>query len=156
MTVHTGLEQAFQEADVILLLDDFSTQTEEESDEEKTQRVKETSERYRKYGRLIDERASKQAKVIVCGESSVNLRCSLLVENTPSIHSSHFVAAATQLEDEVRAVIAKEMKVRPSGEIFLTCIFCLYFSSSFTVRIIFDVLFFCYCRCCRCFCVGEH
>uniref|UniRef100_A0A3Q3BAM6 Malate dehydrogenase 1B, NAD (soluble) n=1 Tax=Kryptolebias marmoratus TaxID=37003 RepID=A0A3Q3BAM6_KRYMA len=114
VTVHTGLEQAFQDANVILLLDDFSAQTEDGSDGEKQRRAKATSDRYREYGQLVDERASRQVKVIVSGELSVNLRCLLLAENACSIHGGQFVATATQLEDEARAVIAKEMRVRPS------------------------------------------
>ncbi|XP_037552673.1 putative malate dehydrogenase 1B [Nematolebias whitei] len=107
VTVHTDLERAFQEADVVLLLDDFSSQTESDEEEE------EVSGRYGTYGQLIDERAGKRVKVIVSGESS-NLRCSLLAGNARSIDGSRFVATATQLEDEARAIIAKEMGVRPS------------------------------------------
>lgn len=113
VTVHTDLERAFQEADVVLLLDDFGLQT--GSDEEEEKRATEMPGRYGKYGQLIDERASKRVKAVVSGESS-NLRCSLLAGNARSIDSSRFVVAtATQLEDEARAIIAKEMEVRPSG-----------------------------------------
>ncbi|XP_041835080.1 putative malate dehydrogenase 1B isoform X2 [Melanotaenia boesemani] len=111
VTVHTGLDQAFQEADVILLLDDFTTNRENESDEEQTQRVRrEISERYRQYAQLIDTRANKQVKVIVSGNSFINLRCLLLVDGTSSIDSHQFVALATQLENEARAIIADKMK----------------------------------------------
>uniref|UniRef100_A0A3B5B020 Malate dehydrogenase 1B n=1 Tax=Stegastes partitus TaxID=144197 RepID=A0A3B5B020_9TELE len=81
------------------------------SDEEKKKTVK---ERYRKYGQLIDTRANKEVKVIVSGDSFVNLRCSLLVDSAHSVESQQFVATATQLENEARAIIAKKMKVRTS------------------------------------------
>lgn len=113
VSIHTNLEEAFKEADVIILLDDLNPDG--ENDEKKQHRVKEISERYKEYGRLIDTRANKQVKVIVSGDAFVNLRCSLLVDNAPSIESHRFVALATQLENEARAVIAKEIKVRPSG-----------------------------------------
>ncbi|XP_008299947.1 putative malate dehydrogenase 1B [Stegastes partitus] len=112
VTVHMDLDQAFQKADVILLLDEcWSDDKENGSDEEKKKTVK---ERYRKYGQLIDTRANKEVKVIVSGDSFVNLRCSLLVDSAHSVESQQFVATATQLENEARAIIAKKMKVRTS------------------------------------------
>lgn len=144
VTLHTDLERAFQEADVVLLLDDFSLRTEEE---EKT--AKEMSGRYGKYGQLIDERASKRVKVIVSGESS-NLRCSLLAGNARSINSSRFVVAtATQLEDEARAIIAKEMEVRPSG-------IHVEFSCLVVVAAAPQIYYYFVRRCQRCVRVGEH
>uniref|UniRef100_A0A3Q2D296 Malate dehydrogenase 1B, NAD (soluble) n=1 Tax=Cyprinodon variegatus TaxID=28743 RepID=A0A3Q2D296_CYPVA len=65
------------------------------------------------YGRLIDRRANKHVKVMVAGDTFLNLRCSLLLENAPSINSHQFVATATQLEHEARAEVAKKMGVRP-------------------------------------------
>uniref|UniRef100_UPI003AB0543D putative malate dehydrogenase 1B n=1 Tax=Centroberyx gerrardi TaxID=166262 RepID=UPI003AB0543D len=118
VTVHTDLEQAFQEADVILLLDerwaDDSDRENEEEEEEKKRQVRRLSARYRDYGRLIDERANKEVKLLVAGDSFVNLRCSLLLDSARSIDSRRFVTMATQLEYEARAVIAKKLKVRTS------------------------------------------
>ncbi|XP_053170584.1 putative malate dehydrogenase 1B [Scomber japonicus] len=115
VAIHTDLEQAFQEADVILLLDEWwSDDTENEDEEEKKRKIKEISDRYTEYGRLIDARANKEVKVIVSGSSFVNLRCSLLLNNASSIDSRHFVTMATQLENEARAVMAKKLKVRTS------------------------------------------
>ncbi|XP_067438814.1 putative malate dehydrogenase 1B isoform X1 [Thunnus thynnus] len=115
VAIHTDLEQAFQKADVILLLDEWwSDDTENEDEEEKKRKVKGISDRYTEYGQLIDARAKKEVKVIVSGGSFVNLRCSLLVNNARSIDSRRFVTMATQLENEARAIIAKKLKVRPS------------------------------------------
>ncbi|XP_070786927.1 putative malate dehydrogenase 1B [Enoplosus armatus] len=115
VTIHTDLEQAFQEADVILLLDEWwSGDSETEDEEEKKKKVKGISDRYREYGQLIDTRANKEVKVIVSGDSFVNLRCSLLLDNAHSVDNHQFVSMATQLENEARAVIAKKLKVRTS------------------------------------------
>lgn len=120
MTIHTDLEQAFQEADVIVLLDewwsDVHCDTENENEEEKKKRkVKGISDRYREYGQLIDTKANKEVKVIVSGDSFINLRCSLLLDNARSIDSRQFVTTTTQLENEARAIIAKKLQVRTSG-----------------------------------------
>ncbi|XP_073318727.1 putative malate dehydrogenase 1B [Pagrus major] len=116
VTIHTDLGQAFQEADVILLLDEcWSDGTKNENEEEKKKKtVKGISDRYREYGRLIDTRANKEVKVIVSGDSFVNLRCSLLLDSARSIDSHQFVTMATQLENEARAIIAKKLKVKTS------------------------------------------
>lgn len=113
VTIHTDLEQAFQEADVILLLDEWWA---DDSDEEmrRKRKVKAISDRYREYGQLIDTRANKEVKVIVSGNSFVNLRCSLLLDNACSIGSHQFVTMATQLDNEAKAILAKELRVRTS------------------------------------------
>uniref|UniRef100_A0A674DC81 Putative malate dehydrogenase 1B n=1 Tax=Salmo trutta TaxID=8032 RepID=A0A674DC81_SALTR len=74
--------------------------------------VRKVSERYQQYGRLIDERAHKNVVVIVAGNSLVNLKCSLLLENAPSVDSGRFVGMATQLEYEARAHIAQKLSVK--------------------------------------------
>lgn len=111
------MEQAFQKADVIILLDEPQCDDPDMENEEemKKRKVDTMSDRYREYGRLIEARAKKEVKVIVSGESFVNLRCSLLLDYTHSINSHQFVALATHLENEARAVVAEKLNVRPSG-----------------------------------------
>ena len=93
VTVHTDLDQAFQQAHVIILLDDSWSDGEEEGST-----ARKVADRYRGYGQLIEQRAHENVVAIVAGDSLVNLKCSLLLENTPSIDSGRFVAMATQLE----------------------------------------------------------
>ncbi|XP_041821734.1 putative malate dehydrogenase 1B [Chelmon rostratus] len=116
VTIHTDLEQAFQEADVILLLDEGWSDDSDSGNknEEEKKRINRISDRCKEYGQLIDMRANKEVKVIVSGDSFVNLRCSLLLDNACSINSHQFVAVATQLENEARAIIAKKLKVKSS------------------------------------------
>lgn len=119
--VHTEVQQAFQKADIVILLDDATSDCsvlEEENDEDDVEKrkVRSISVRYREYGRMIDKDASKEVKVIVAPDSYANLGCSLMLENAPSVNSSRFVAVSTQLENEARAVIAKKLGVRTSGE----------------------------------------
>uniref|UniRef100_A0A672GNI9 Malate dehydrogenase 1B, NAD (soluble) n=1 Tax=Salarias fasciatus TaxID=181472 RepID=A0A672GNI9_SALFA len=115
VTVHTNVEQAFRHADVVLLLDDGPADGESDPEEDRRTSVKKISERYREYGRLIDSRARREVKVMVSGDSFVNLRCSLLVDSACSIESRQFIAMATQLENEAKAIIAKQLNVRASG-----------------------------------------
>lgn len=124
VTTHTDLEQAYHRADLIVLLDEqwcdgLAPEGEEELQKSRAHAM---SERYREYGRLIDARAQKEVKVIVAGESFVNLRCSLLLDHARSINSRQFVAMATQLENEARAVVAGKLNVRPSGTAASFCV----------------------------------
>ncbi|KAK2880335.1 putative malate dehydrogenase 1B isoform X2 [Channa argus] len=117
VTIHTDLEQAFLEADIIILLDEMwsaDNDEENESEVEKKKKVKEISERYQEYGQLINARANKEVKVIVTGDSFANLRCSLLVEKACFIDSCQFVTMATQLENEARAILANKLRVNAS------------------------------------------
>ncbi|CAJ1086923.1 putative malate dehydrogenase 1B isoform X3 [Xyrichtys novacula] len=104
--IHTDLEEAFKGAEIILLLG------ESDVDDAESEKFKEMSDRYREYGQLIETWANKEVKVIVSGDSFVNLRCSLLLEKACSIDSSQFVAVATQLENKARSVIAEKLKVK--------------------------------------------
>ncbi|CAN9498423.1 unnamed protein product [Ophioblennius macclurei] len=122
VTIQTNLEQAFTSAHVILLLDNWPgdeednqpSDEEDNPEEDKKNSVKKISERYREYGQLIDARADKEVKVIVSSDSFVNLRCSLLLDCAPSIDRQQFIAMATQLENEAKAIIAKRLNVRTS------------------------------------------
>ncbi|XP_077368462.1 putative malate dehydrogenase 1B isoform X2 [Festucalex cinctus] len=111
VTIHTDLQEAFQKAEIILLLDDRLS--EDAKDAQPHQKIKALADLYTEYGRLIEARANGDVKVIVSGGSLVNLRCSFLLKAC-SIDSSHFVAVATQLENEARAAIANKLKVRTS------------------------------------------
>lgn len=128
MTTDTDLERAFRKADVILLLDDGGHDGENEGEEVKKKKVKVISERYKEYGQLIDATAKETVKVIVSGDSFLNLRCSLLVDSARSIDSHQFIAAAAQLENEAKAVLGKKMRMRPSGiscELVDSCSCCI-------------------------------
>lgn len=121
VTVHSDVRRAFRKADIVILLDDApsdgsASEEEDDEDDAEKRKVRRISERYREYGRMIDEGASKEVKVIVAPDSYANLACSLALESASSVSSSRFVAVSTQLENEARAVIAKKLGVRTSGE----------------------------------------
>uniref|UniRef100_A0A3Q3W212 Lactate/malate dehydrogenase C-terminal domain-containing protein n=1 Tax=Mola mola TaxID=94237 RepID=A0A3Q3W212_MOLML len=114
VTTHTDLGQAFQGADVIILLDERWCEDSDADNEEEKKRKQAMGilDRYREYGQLIDTRASREVKVLVSGDLFVNLRCSLLLDNARSIDRCQFVGVATQLENEARAIAAQKLKVR--------------------------------------------
>uniref|UniRef100_A0A3Q2XSE0 Malate dehydrogenase 1B, NAD (soluble) n=1 Tax=Hippocampus comes TaxID=109280 RepID=A0A3Q2XSE0_HIPCM len=116
VTIHTDLKDAFQKAEIILLLDDHWSGVNDDTDVQQQQTIKALAALYTEYGRLIEARANGDVKVIVSGGSLVNLRCSLLLKAC-SLDSRRFVAVATQLENEARAAIANKLRVRTSGKV---------------------------------------
>lgn len=110
VTVHSDLSQAFQSADFIILLDDQG------QNEDMEQRLSQVVRRFTQYGCLIEDNAHKDLRVLVAGDACVNLKCSLLIENTPSVDPRRFVATATQLEGEARTQLAMQLSVKSQGE----------------------------------------
>ncbi|KAJ8394487.1 hypothetical protein AAFF_G00044970 [Aldrovandia affinis] len=110
VSTHTCLDHAFLHAHLIILLDELQSQGEEEEDTLLTK----TAERFQRYGQLMDEGARKDVRVIVAGNSFVNLKVSVLLENASSLDSSRFIAMATQLENEARAQIAQKLQLKPA------------------------------------------
>lgn len=110
VTVHSDLSQAFQSADLIVLLD------EQGPNEDAEERLSQVVERFSRYGCLIEDNARKDLRVLVAGDAYVNLKCGLLVENAPSVDPRRFVAIATQLEGEARTQLAVHLAVKSQGE----------------------------------------
>lgn len=118
VTVHNVLgDDVFHQAHFIIFLDDWQPGQEEEGQTEDVcqTEITKVAKNYQHYGKLIDSRAHKNVLVIVAGESFINLKCSVLMENAPSVDSGHFVAMGTQLEYEARAQIAKKLGVTSAG-----------------------------------------
>ncbi|XP_030634926.1 putative malate dehydrogenase 1B [Chanos chanos] len=118
ITYHSTTDEAFSYAHLIVFLDDWQTRSKtedergDEREEDKRSVVRGIVERFRHYGQLLEENASKDVRVVVAGDSFINLKCSLLIENAPSVDPRRFVAMATQLECEARTLIAQKLCVK--------------------------------------------
>ncbi|KAA0722617.1 putative malate dehydrogenase 1B [Triplophysa tibetana] len=111
--IHSDQTQLFQQAHFIIFLDDpFSKRDSNDERDNKEHGVSRMAERFRCYGQLIEANAQKDVRVLVAGDVFVNLKCSLLIENVPSVDPCNFVAMATQLECEARAQLAQKLAVR--------------------------------------------
>ncbi|KAM9454924.1 putative malate dehydrogenase 1B [Clarias gariepinus] len=106
ITIHNDQSQAFQSADLIVLLDDWG------HSEDTEQRLRRVVERFSQYGSLIEDNAGKDLRVLVAGDVYLNLKCGLLIENAPSVDPRCFVAIATQLEGEARTQLATQLSVK--------------------------------------------
>lgn len=109
VTVHSDLTQAFQSADLVVFLDDWGQNKDTE------QQLSQVVEQFDLYGRLIEDNAHKDLRVLVAGDVYGNLKCGLLIENAPSVDPRRFVVMATQLEGEARNQLAMKLSLKTHG-----------------------------------------
>ncbi|XP_072434659.1 putative malate dehydrogenase 1B isoform X3 [Chiloscyllium punctatum] len=109
VTVQNSLRKAFMDAEVIILLDDLMP--------EKGQSIEDC---YREMGGVyqeiaikIDTFAKPNVRVIVAGNYILNLKTYLLMDSAYAIDHCNFVAVSTQLEGEVKALLARKLNVSP-------------------------------------------
>ncbi|GCB67603.1 hypothetical protein scyTo_0008088 [Scyliorhinus torazame] len=107
VTVQNTLRKAFMDAEVIIVLDDF-VPVKDQSIEDC---YKEMVSFYQKLAIMIDTFAKSNARVIVAGDYILNLKTYLLMQNAYSIDHCNFIAVPTQLEGEVKALLAQRLNV---------------------------------------------
>ncbi|KAI7810955.1 putative malate dehydrogenase 1B isoform X2 [Triplophysa rosa] len=113
VTIHSDQTQAFHQAHFIIVLDDpLSKRDRNDEQDDKEHAVSRVAERFRCYGQLIEANAQKDVRVLVAGDVFINLKCSLLIENVPSVDPCNFVSMATQLECEAKAQLAQKLAVK--------------------------------------------
>ncbi|XP_078085393.1 putative malate dehydrogenase 1B isoform X2 [Mustelus asterias] len=108
VTVQNSLRKAFMDAEVIIVLDDFTP----EEDQPIEDCYKEIAGFYQELAVRIDTFARSNARVIVAGDHILNLKTYFLLNNAYSIDHCNFVAVSTQLEVEVKALLAKKLNVK--------------------------------------------
>eukprot|EP00079_Xenopus_tropicalis_P011380 XP_002937171.3 PREDICTED: putative malate dehydrogenase 1B [Xenopus tropicalis] len=107
ITVHKMADDAFLQADFVIVLDDVYVT----NDQSPEICIKQIAERCLQYGALIDQNSDKEVKVVVAGSTYVNLKAQMILSNAPSVKPHNVVALATQLEYEARAQIAKKLNI---------------------------------------------
>ncbi|KAM4836102.1 putative malate dehydrogenase 1B isoform 3-T3 [Thomomys bottae] len=105
----TKIEEAFQQAQVIIVLDE-STEREVTSLENC---LRSKVSLCRLYAYHMEKNAHESVKVIVGGKSFVNLKTILLMQYAPSI-ADNIIAVAMGVEGQARATIAKKLKTAAS------------------------------------------
>ncbi|XP_043934183.1 putative malate dehydrogenase 1B isoform X1 [Protopterus annectens] len=111
VTVHTNQSTAFTNADVIIMLDDIK----EQENQYRKDCFRDIASQYKEYAYLIDHNAHRHVRVAVAGDTFVNLKTLVLIQNTPSIAQNSFVGVSTQLEGEARSQLAQKLNVATVG-----------------------------------------
>ncbi|XP_037705640.1 putative malate dehydrogenase 1B isoform X2 [Choloepus didactylus] len=110
VSICTKVEEAFRQADVIIILDDSTNKEVNTLEEGMRSRVP----LCRLYGYLIEKNAHESVRVVVGGKTFVNLKTALLMRYAPSI-KRNIIAVALGIEGEAKAALARKLKTTPSS-----------------------------------------
>ncbi|XP_027587255.2 putative malate dehydrogenase 1B isoform X1 [Pipra filicauda] len=109
---HTEIDEAFIEADVIIVLDDVLLNLEVQSLENY---IREVSEICQVYAPLIEKNAKSEVRVISSGKTFANLKATLIMTYGPSIKPENIIAVATSWESAAKATLARKLNVSTAG-----------------------------------------
>ncbi|NWR92634.1 MDHC protein, partial [Furnarius figulus] len=105
---HTKIDEAFIEADIIIVLDDVSLNLEVQS---LGNYIREVSEICQVYAPLIEKNAKSEVKVISSGKTFVNLKAMMIMTYGPSIKPENIIAIATSWESAAKAILARKLNM---------------------------------------------
>uniref|UniRef100_A0A8C5R0N4 Putative malate dehydrogenase 1B n=1 Tax=Leptobrachium leishanense TaxID=445787 RepID=A0A8C5R0N4_9ANUR len=111
ITLHAITNDAFQQANFIIILDNILPMVDQCPEDY----IKMVTCECAQYGALIDQNADKDVKVVVAGSSYVNLKALVISNSAPSINQRNIVALPTQLEFEAKAVMANKLKIQSAA-----------------------------------------
>ncbi|NWV00674.1 MDHC protein, partial [Upupa epops] len=109
---HTKLNEAFIQADVVIVLDDVLLNHEDQSLENS---IREVSEICQVYAPLIEKNAKSDVRVISSGKTLVNLKAMLIITYGPSIKPENVIAVATSWESAAKAMLARKLNMSAAG-----------------------------------------
>ncbi|XP_039926019.1 putative malate dehydrogenase 1B isoform X1 [Hirundo rustica] len=109
---HTKIDQAFIDADIIIVLDDVLLNLEVQSRESY---IREVSEICQVYAPLIEKNAKSEVKVISSGKTFTNLKATMLRTYGPSIRPENIIAIVTSWESAAKATLARKLNMNPAG-----------------------------------------
>ncbi|CAN0135255.1 unnamed protein product [Bubo scandiacus] len=109
---HTEIDEAFIQADIIIVLDDVLLNHEVQSLENY---IREVSEICQVYAPLIEKNAKSEVRVISSGKTFVNLKAMMIMTYGPSIKPANVIAVATSWENAARAMLARKLNMNTAG-----------------------------------------
>ncbi|NXL33097.1 MDHC protein, partial [Glaucidium brasilianum] len=109
---HTEIDEAFIQADIIIVLDDVLLNREVQSLEN---HIREVSEICQVYAPLIEKNAKSEVRVISSGKTFVNLKAMMIMTYGPSIKPENVIAVATPWENAARAILARKLNMNTAG-----------------------------------------
>ncbi|XP_061463782.1 putative malate dehydrogenase 1B isoform X2 [Rhineura floridana] len=111
VSLHIELDEAFFEADVIILLDDILQETIPSVED----CIHQVTNQCEIYGPLIEKNAKSSVKVVVMGKTFANLKALMLMTHAPSINPQNIVTVTMLLESEAKAMLARKLHMHPAG-----------------------------------------
>ncbi|NXJ75876.1 MDHC protein, partial [Trogon melanurus] len=109
---HSEIDEAFIQADIVIVLDDVLLNYEVQSLEDC---IREVSEICQVYAPLIEKNAKSEVKVISSGKTFVNLKAMMIMTYGPSIKPENVIAVATSWESAAKAMLARKLNMNTAG-----------------------------------------
>ncbi|OXB76866.1 UNVERIFIED_CONTAM: hypothetical protein H355_002559, partial [Colinus virginianus] len=109
---HTNIDNAFLQADVIIVLDDILFKRDIQTLENCIRTV---SEICRVYAPLIEKNAKGEVRIISAGKTFVNLKAMMIITYGPSIKPENVIAVATSWESAAKATLARKLNMNVAG-----------------------------------------
>ncbi|KAM9235845.1 putative malate dehydrogenase 1B [Leptosomus discolor] len=109
---HTEIDEAFIQADVIIVLDDVLLNCEVQSLENY---IREVCKICQVYAPLIEKNAKSEVRVISSGKTFVNLKAMMIMTYGPSIKPENVIAIATPWESAAKAMLARKLNMNAAG-----------------------------------------
>lgn len=112
VSLHTELDGAFLDGDVIILLDDVLQETIPTLED----CIRQVTSQCEIYGPLIEKNAKSSVRITVMGKTFANLKALMLMTHAPSLNPQNIVTLSTLLESEAKAMLARKLQMHPAGE----------------------------------------
>uniref|UniRef100_A0A7M4E0M6 Malate dehydrogenase 1B n=1 Tax=Crocodylus porosus TaxID=8502 RepID=A0A7M4E0M6_CROPO len=112
VSMHVELDEAFLQADVIILLDDILLERDTTSFENC---IRQVNELCKVYGPLIEKNAKSGVRIVVAGKTFVNLKALMIMTHAPSINPGNIIALAMLLESAAKAMLARKLNMNSAG-----------------------------------------
>ncbi|KAJ7408062.1 hypothetical protein WISP_123095 [Willisornis vidua] len=110
---HSDTDEAFIEADLVIVLDDVPLNLEVQSLENY---IREVSEICQVYAPLIEKNAKSEVRVISSGKTFANLKATLIMTYGPSIKPENIIAISTSSESAAKAMLARKLNMSTAGQ----------------------------------------
>ncbi|KAK0067610.1 malate dehydrogenase 1B [Biomphalaria pfeifferi] len=113
--VFTEAEEAFEDCQIIIFLDEIHRE------EDMTMRkwYIQYMTLFTFYGEIIDKKALRNCKVLVCGNGPINFNATILARSAQKIARQNVVAVASVVENQAKSVIGEKLNVNPAGVVNL-------------------------------------
>ncbi|KAM9284694.1 LOW QUALITY PROTEIN: putative malate dehydrogenase 1B [Cariama cristata] len=109
---HTEIDEAFIQADIVIVLDDVLLNHEVQS---LANYIREVSEICQVYAPLIEKNAKSEVRVISSGKTFVNLKALVIMTYGPSIKPENVHRHCNILESAAKAMLARKLNMNRSG-----------------------------------------
>ena len=106
-SVGTVPSDSLKDTQVVIVLDEV----EKNGSEPLKSWLKRNKDHFENLGKIINEQADKDVKILIAGDGPVNYNANVVIENCPKILPANIVALSRTLENQAKALVAQKLRV---------------------------------------------